>query len=232
MRRSDILLPLPPRFVSLRLAVPPLAPVFGLLQTRRRPAGLELCCLAAPPPASVEVEKTGSPKFLGNPRVPTPCSQTPARPDASGPYDAPARPPSKQQRRLLASINISGLNHTALALAVYASPAGSPQADARLAFRCRPDSTERDWLPAGFQRKVSVMLPKSLPPFPSSLGAMLGSFETYLAKHDVILTSGHGHNRAEQVVRQQVRPDFFFDHVGRLAAQDIHLHRRFDRTQI
>ena len=50
---------------------------------------------------------------------------------------------------------LSRLNHTALALAVYASSDGSLHQDARLASRCWPDSTGRDWLPAGFRRKVS-----------------------------------------------------------------------------
>ena len=40
---------------------------------------------------------------------------------------------------------------------------------ARLASGCGPGSTRRDWLPAGFLRKVSVMLLTSLPPFPSFL---------------------------------------------------------------
>ena len=38
--------------------------------------------------------------------------------------------------------------------------------DARLASRCWPSSAGWDWLPTGFDRKVSVMLPTSLPPFP------------------------------------------------------------------
>jgi hypothetical protein len=37
----------------------------------------------------------------------------------------------------------SRLNHTALALAVYASPVGSPQHDARLASGCWPSSAGR-----------------------------------------------------------------------------------------
>src|SRR5262249_27471778 len=36
----------------------------------------------------------------------------------------------------------------------------------------------------------------------------------------------------QQVVRQQVRPDLLLDHRGRLAAQHIHFHGRFDRTDI
>ena len=61
---------------------------------------------------------------------------------------------------------ISGLHHTALALAVYASPVGLPTPDARLASGCWPSSTRRDWLPAGSHRKVSTMY--SLHHFPLS----------------------------------------------------------------
>jgi hypothetical protein len=50
---------------------------------------------------------------------------------------------------------LSRLNHTASALAVYASQAGLPRHHARLASGCWPDSSGRACLPAGFQRKVS-----------------------------------------------------------------------------
>ena len=48
---------------------------------------------------------------------------------------------------------ISGLNRTASALAVYASPGGLPAQDARLASGRWPSSPGRDWLPAGFLTK-------------------------------------------------------------------------------
>ena len=50
---------------------------------------------------------------------------------------------------------LSRLNHTASALAVYASQAGSPRHHARLASGCWPSSSGRACLPAGFRRKVS-----------------------------------------------------------------------------
>jgi hypothetical protein len=50
---------------------------------------------------------------------------------------------------------LSGLNGTALALAIYASPGGLPASDARLASGCWPGSAGWDWLPTGFQRTVS-----------------------------------------------------------------------------
>jgi hypothetical protein len=52
--------------------------------------------------------------------VPLPCSWTPVGPVASGPCDAPARPPFASRRRL-STLALSGLYRTALALAVYAS---------------------------------------------------------------------------------------------------------------
>jgi len=95
----------------------------------------------------------------------------PGRTDASGPYDAPTRPPRPLRRRLTARTLISGLNRTASTLAVYASSRGSPAPDARLASGRWPSSTRRDWLPAGFQRKVFKLIPASRPPFPSFPGA-------------------------------------------------------------
>ena len=43
--------------------------------------------------------------------------------------------------------------------------------DARLASGCGPGSTRRDWLPAGFRRKVSEMATYIASPFPKLLGA-------------------------------------------------------------
>src|SRR4051812_8253919 len=64
---------------------------------------------------------------------------------------------------------ISGLNRTAFGLAVYASQGRLPAHHARLASGCWPGSAGRDWLPAGFRRKVSHLWRS---PFPELLGAM------------------------------------------------------------
>ena len=48
---------------------------------------------------------------------------------------------------------ISGLNHTAFDLAVYASQVTVTRHHARLASGCWPGSAGRDWLPAGFPLK-------------------------------------------------------------------------------
>ena len=58
--------------------------------------------------------------------------------DAPGHRDAPTRPPCEPRRRLPRAICLSGLNHTASALAVYASQPRLPGHHARLASGCRP----------------------------------------------------------------------------------------------
>ena len=72
------------------------------------------------------METTGPPKFLGNPDVPSPCSSTPAGPTLPG-HTKRRRGPRSDPRRGLPREVISGLNHTASALAVYASPVGRPR---------------------------------------------------------------------------------------------------------
>ena len=53
--------------------------------------------------------------------------------------------------RGLTTMVISGLNHTAFDLAVYASRGTVSRPDARLASGCWPGSAGRGWLPAGFR---------------------------------------------------------------------------------
>lgn len=89
----------------------------------------------------------------GTPIVLLPCSPTPVGPTHQairGAGTAPAVSTTKAPAFVL-----SRLNHTASALAVYASQAGSPRHHARLASGCWPSSSGRAWLPAGFHRKVS-----------------------------------------------------------------------------
>ncbi|RLT11757.1 MAG: hypothetical protein DWI22_00605, partial [Planctomycetota bacterium] len=43
---------------------------------------------------------------------------------------------------------------------------------------------------------------------------------THLAGFDVVLAGGDGHDCAEQVIRQQVSPNLFVNHLGRLATQE------------
>jgi hypothetical protein len=71
------------------------------------------------------------------------------------PYEADGTAPVMSRARA-PTMEFSRLNHTALALAVYASWDGSLHHHARLASGCGPRFTRRDWLPAGSQRKVSA----------------------------------------------------------------------------
>ena len=171
MRRSDSPPPVPPRFVAfarrypgrirVSLPGPPDAPAEGLeLVTRYLPPGFA-------------VEATGPPRFLGNPAWTCPALR-PRRDRGARPLrrrDAAFRRFNNVGSR---DIIISGLNHTARSLAVYASQPGSPRHHARLASGCWPSSAGRGWLPAGFHREVSAI--QSLPPLPSFPGALKGQF--------------------------------------------------------
>ena len=97
---------------------------------------------------------TGRPKFLGNPGVPTPCSSTPAGPDAPGHYGAPARPPRCPRRRLAAANALGAQSHGLDTGCLRFVGCVAPPLHARLASGCRPGSTGWDWLPTGLLRKV------------------------------------------------------------------------------
>jgi hypothetical protein len=89
----------------------------------------------------------------GTPIVLLPCSSTPVGPTHQAMRCVGAAPAVSTTKA--PAFVLSRLNHTASALAVYASQAGLPRRHARLASGCRPSSSGRAWLPAGFQRKVS-----------------------------------------------------------------------------
>src|SRR3954451_16429837 len=78
------------------------------------------------PEPEMSVETTGSLRFLGSPCVPMPCSWTPVGPRTPGPYGASTWPPLVSTTKAPAMRKISGLDHTALGLAVYASSWRSP----------------------------------------------------------------------------------------------------------
>ena len=58
------------------------------------------------------------------------------------------------------------------------------------------------------------------------------SLETDRSWFDAVLRSGLGHDRADEIVGQNVRPNFLPNQFRRFAAQDIHLQRLFQRLQI
>src|SRR5215831_11164997 len=99
---------------------------------------------------------TGPPRFLEDPAVNVPCSPTPVGPPRSATTALRCRLPPIGKRRLPRQILISGLNHTACSLAVYASRGGLLHRHARLASGwlanlVRAGMTTRWVLPKGFR---------------------------------------------------------------------------------
>jgi hypothetical protein len=89
-----------------------------------------------------------------------------ARPcDAVG--TAPALPTTKAPTTTIFRGSIARLRHSLSTLRRTGYPAATQDS-----LPAAGRSTGRDWLPAGFQRKVSELLPTSLPPFSSFPGAM------------------------------------------------------------
>jgi hypothetical protein len=107
--------------------------------------------------------------------VPMPCSQTPARLACQVATAGQHGPTCRVRRGLSTRGNFGaqshGLSTGCLRFAVRLAPP-----HARLASGCPPSSTRRDWLPAGFRRKVSVMLRTSRPPFPSFVAQTLSPY--------------------------------------------------------
>ena len=157
--RYDFLPPVPPHFVFLRLAVPPrLGTLVSLPSVQRAApwAGAFAHRSGSPLPV-LGVETTGPPTFLGNPDCAYALLFDPGRTVRIRPIRCNGTAPAQSKTRAPTK-PISGLNHTASALAVYASQDGSLRHHARLASGCWPNSTRRDWLPAGSPRKLSVCL--------------------------------------------------------------------------
>ena len=126
MKCSDSLPPFPPHFVSFAWRYHPLRLSSSLLPSPTPTWGRGVLGLATPTrPVHKEMETTGPPKFLGNPLVPTPCSWTPARPTYQAITVVRHGPRAYNDEGSPREV-ISGLDRTASALAVYASPRGSP----------------------------------------------------------------------------------------------------------
>ena len=86
----------------------------------------------------------GSPRFLGNPFAHMPCSSTPADPAHQASKMYGILPSAPVDGVGSAVSHISRLNHTACALAVYASRPGSLRHRARLATHWRPPLVGQD----------------------------------------------------------------------------------------
>ena len=124
----------------LRLAVPRGRLRFAPAGHKRQPPAGQAIFMARLRPY-LHVETAGPPTFLGNPLCLCPALR-PRRDQRTRPFGTSARPPLIPRRRP-PRLELSRLNHTASALAVYASQDGSPHHHARLASGCRPSSTGR-----------------------------------------------------------------------------------------
>ena len=132
VKHSDFLPPLPRCFVSFAARYRRCTLGFAPADTRRNTRGPGDCSPDSPQPVT-STETTGPPRFLENPAVNVPCSPTPVGPPRSATPALRCCLPPNGKRRLPRQILISGLNHTARTLAVYASQGGLPHRHARLA---------------------------------------------------------------------------------------------------
>ena len=131
--------------------------------TRSFAPGAAECCDVGPgvdypvSPAGISsMETTGSPTFLGNPMCLCPALRPrqdrrvrPLRHADAAPALTTTKAPALQ---------LSRLNHTASALAVYASQHGLPHDHARLASGRRPGSTGRAFHPQGSCKRFQTHL--------------------------------------------------------------------------
>ena len=118
-------------------------------------------------PASLRRSRHGdneTSQVPGPPSPHLPCSPTPSGPPCQAVSARRCCPRCLHDEGPSDHI-LSRLNHTASAVAVYASSPGSPPANARLASGCRLRSAEWDWLPTEWLRKVSNAY-FTLSPFP------------------------------------------------------------------
>jgi hypothetical protein len=169
MRCSELLPPFSPRFVVLRLAIPSRAPVFVSPASPTPAWGLELCGLATPGQLYRHGDDRNS-QVPGEPSCAYALLYDPGWSDTSGLTMRQHGPRwwhgegSKQEV-------ISGLNHTASALAVYASPGGSPhktQDSLPGTGQALPDGIG---YPQGPYERFPRCVLTSPPPFPSFPGA-------------------------------------------------------------
>ena len=135
MECSDALSPFSPRFVAFAWRYPPVRLSSSLPYSPTPAGGLELSGLAAPRQSF----RTGDHRVSqvpGEPRCAYALFLGPGRTAASGHTTTAAWPPFMATTRAPTIRKISGLDSRAWARAVYASPLGSPQDDARLASGC------------------------------------------------------------------------------------------------
>jgi hypothetical protein len=171
MRRSDPLPSVSPHFVAFAWRYHGLRPSL-LPATGTRGRGLRGVGIPGPEPDR-SVEAAGSPRFLGNPSVPMPCSWTPVGPRTSGHYDASTWPPLVSTTKAPAMKRFRGSITRPWDWLSTLRSGGHPtprKTRFRLLGQAWPGGI---LLPAGLLRKVSEF--ESHPPSPSFPGAMTPS---------------------------------------------------------
>ena len=161
--------PLAPHFVAFAWRYPALCPLLCSRRPRHQTAGLGFV-IRSPTSGYVAGRQSGPPRFLRNPCVPTPCSPTPAGPTHQALRRSRHGPrPDKSEGSSRGKI--SGLNHTALVLAVYAS-SGTLLHATQDSLPAVGHSTGTGLVTRRIPMKGFELLLTSLPPFSSLPGAM------------------------------------------------------------
>jgi hypothetical protein len=157
LRRSYGTLRLPSVLLAtlrcLRLAIPPPRRTFAPSDRRRAIEGIGALVFRAPEP-ELSVETDGSPRFPGTPRVPWPCSPTPAGPNTPGhcgvsTWSPPLTRTRTPARNFRGSITRPWHSLSTLRSEGHPSPR---KTRFRLLGQALPGGIRS---PAGFQRKVS-----------------------------------------------------------------------------
>src|SRR6185312_5254773 len=163
MGRSDSRPPVSPPFVAFGWRYHPCASFAPSGRARGR--GLRGVGVPVPEP-EMSVETDGAPKFLGTPRVPWPCSSTPAGSVAPGHCGAPTRSPRLTRARTLAMIFRGSIARPGHSLSTLRSGNCLPPRKTRfrlLAKLCRVGFAH----PQGSDERFQSF--ESRPPFPSFL---------------------------------------------------------------
>ena len=131
-KHSDFLPPIPPHFVSFARWYRRCALGFDPASARRSTRGPGV--VHRIPRTGSARETTGAPRFLDGPHYERAVLSDPGGTSALGHYHASMLPSAKLTASTPARTVISGLDHTARPIAVYASQGGLPHRHARLAF--------------------------------------------------------------------------------------------------
>ena len=166
MGRSDSRPLISPPFVAFGRRYHPCASFAPVGRARGR--GLRGVGVPVPEP-EMSVEADGAPKFLGTPRVPRPCSSTPAGPVTPGHHGVPTRSPRTTRARTPAMIfrgSIARPGHSLSTLRTESRLSPRKTRFRLLARLCRAGFVN----PQGSNERFPSF--ESLPPLPELLGAM------------------------------------------------------------